>query len=198
MVLHELGINITPILTSAGVVGLAFSLGSQIIIKDFLAGVIILSENQYKIGDIITISQVTGTVEHITLRATYIRDSEGTLTLMPNGDIRSISNLTTHWAQVVITINLDYESDMHQALHSVEDALELLNNEKKISSDIIGSPTVLGWTGFTDWAVQAQIMAKTHPGRQWHVARELRRIVLSQLTNDGIKIATPLQRITNI
>ena len=112
MILHELGINITPILASAGVVGLAFSLGAQTVIKDFLGGIIILTENQFTIGDVITVGQLTGTVEHISLRATYLRDGEGKLNLIPNGDIRSVSNLTTQWAQVVVTINLEYETNM--------------------------------------------------------------------------------------
>jgi small-conductance mechanosensitive channel len=195
MILHELGINITPVLASAGVIGLAFSLGSQTIIKDFLAGVIILSENQYKIGDIITIGQMTGTVEHISLRATYLRDNEGKLILVPNGDIRNISNLTTHWAQVIITLNFDYETDVNQVLVSLEHAIEIAKNKKDLASELVGDPSTFGWTGFTDWAAQAQIIARTRSGKQWFVARELRKIILSQLSREGIKIATPLQRI---
>jgi moderate conductance mechanosensitive channel len=89
MVLHELGINILPILASAGVVGLGFSLGAQMVIKDILGGIVILSENQFAIGDVINVGQITGTVERITLRATYLRDAEGRLNLIANGDIRS-------------------------------------------------------------------------------------------------------------
>jgi small-conductance mechanosensitive channel len=170
-ILHELGINITPVLASAGVVGLAFSLGAQTVIKDFLAGIVILSGNQFIIGDVVTVDQLTGTVERITLRATYLRDSEGKLNLIPNGDIRTISNLTAQWAQVMVTFNLDYETDMEQVLCALEEAIHLVQSEEEIAFAILESPYALGWTGFTDWAVQAQIFAKTKPGKQWPVAR---------------------------
>jgi small-conductance mechanosensitive channel len=198
MILHELGINITPVLTSAGVVGLAFSLGAQTVIRDFLGGVIILTENQFTIGDVITIGQLTGTVEHITLRATYLRDSEGKLNLIPNGDIRTVSNLTTQWAQVVVTLNLDYETDMDLVLHSLEEAIRLVQSDDEINSAILESPHILGWTGFTDWAVQSQIIAKTLPGKQWPVARALRKAALDQLYKEGVRVAVPRQRIENV
>ena len=195
MILHELGINITPILASAGVVGLAFSLGAQTVIKDFLGGIIILTENQFTIGDVITIGQLTGTVEHISLRATYLRDNEGKLNLIPNGDIRTISNLTTHWAQVMITFNVDYEADMERALQVLEEAARLVQADEKIASVILEAPYALGWTGFTDWAVQMQVIAKTKPGQQWAVARALRKIALELLQKEGIRVALPRQRI---
>ena len=192
MILHELGINITPILASAGVVGLAFSLGAQTIIKDFLAGTIILTENQFTIG------QLTGTVEHISLRATYLRDSEGKLNLIPNGDIRTVSNLTTQWAQVVVTINLDYEADMERALQALEESTRLVQSDQEVASAIMESPYALGWTGFADWAVQMQIIAKTKPGKQWIVARALRKAALELLQKEGIRVAIPRQRIENV
>lgn len=198
MILHELGINITPVLASAGVIGLAFSLGAQTVIKDFLGGVIILTENQFTIGDIITVGSLTGTVEHISLRATYLRDSEGKLNLIPNGDIRIISNLTTHWAQVVITFNLDYETDMDLVVHALENAIRFVQADDEIAPAIIETPHALGCTGFTDWAVQTQIIAKTLPGKQWPVARALRKAALIQLQKEGIRVAVPKQRIENV
>jgi small-conductance mechanosensitive channel len=197
-ILHELGINITPILASAGVVGLAFSLGAQTVIKDFLGGVIILIENQFTIGDIITVGQITGTVEHITLRATYLRDFDGKLNLIPNGDIRTVSNLTNQWAQVVITFNVDYEADMGRTLHALEEAVRLVQSDEQLASAMLESAYALGWTGFTDWAVQSQIIAKTKPGKQWLVARALRKTALESLQKEGIRLAIPRQRVQNI
>ena len=198
MILHELGLNITPVLASAGVVGLAFSLGAQTVIKDFLGSIIILSENQFTIGDVITVGQLTGTVERITLRATYLRDSEGNLNLIPNGDIRTISNLTTQWAQVVVTFNVDYEADMERILQALEEAIHLVQSDEEIALAMLESPHALGWTGFTDWAVQTQIIAKTQPGKQWPVARALRKAALEQLLKEGIRVAVPRQRIENV
>jgi len=194
MILHELGINITPILASAGVVGLAFSLGSQTIIKDFLAGIINLSENNFSIGDIITIGTSTGTVENITLRAIYLRDVEGKLIVIPNGDVRSYSNLTIKWSQTIITMNFNFDVDMAQVTNLLEEAVRQTNDEKEVGMHIKGEPTVSGYTGFTDWAVQAQIIAKTHPGKQWQVAMALRKNALEMLKDNGITMAIPVQK----
>ena len=195
MILYELGINITPILASAGLVGLAFSLGAQTVIKDFLGGIVILTENQFTIGDVIAVGNFSGSVERITLRATYLRDGNGNLNLIPNGDIRTISNMTTQWAQVVITFNLDYESDMERALQALEEAIRLVQTDPETASAIADKPYALGWTGFTDWAVQMQIIAKTLPGQQWTVARAIRKTVLALLQKEGIRVAIPRQRI---
>jgi small-conductance mechanosensitive channel len=198
MILYELGINITPILASAGLVGLAFSLGAQTVIKDFLGGIVILTENQFTIGDVIAVGQISGSVERITLRATYLRDGNGNLNLIPNGDIREISNMTTQWAQVVITFNLDYESDMERALQALNEAIHRVQTEKEAASAMVDAPYALGWTGFTDWAVQMQIIAKTQPGEQWTVARALRKAALETLQKEGIRVAIPRQRIENM
>jgi small-conductance mechanosensitive channel len=198
MVLHQLGINITPFLASAGVVGLAFSLGAQTIIKDYLGGILILAENQFAIGDVVSVGQVTGSVERLTLRATYLRDSEGKLNLIPNGDIRTVSNLTVQWAQVVVTLTIDYEADMGRALKSLEQAVQSLQSDEEVAAALLDSPKIFGWAGFTDWGVNMQIIAKTGPGKQWQVGRSLRKAALEQLDKDGIRIAIPRQRIENI
>ncbi|MEW6288022.1 MAG: mechanosensitive ion channel family protein [Chloroflexota bacterium] len=198
MILHELGINITPVLASAGVIGLAFSLGAQTVIKDFLGGVVILTENQFTIGDVVTVGTLTGTVEHITLRATYLRDMEGKLHLIPNGDIRTVSNLTTQWAQVVVTFNFDYETDMERAVRVLEESTRQIQSDRELTAALLEAPQVFGWSGFTDWAVQAQIIAKTHPGQQWLVARKVRQSALAHLQTEGIRLAVPRQRVENL
>jgi small-conductance mechanosensitive channel len=170
MALHELGINIAPVLASAGVVGLAFSLGSQTVIKDYLGGILILTENQFAVGDVLTINALTGTVERITMRATYLRDGEGKLYLIPNGDIRTVSNLTMQWAQVVVTLNVDYEADMGKVLHALDEAAETIQADR-------------------------EIIARTHPGMQWAVGRALRKAALESLQKEGIRVALPKQRI---
>ncbi len=104
ILLHSLGINITPVLTGAGIAGLALSLGAQSLIKDFLNGMLILIEGQYYVGDTIQVGALNGEVERITLRATYLRDIEGRLHVIPNGEIRTLSNLTTSWARAVVDL----------------------------------------------------------------------------------------------
>ena len=195
MILHELSINITPILASAGVVGLAFSLGAQTVIKDYLGGLLILVEDQFTIGDVIAVGQISGVVERITLRATYLRDIEGKLNLIPNGDIRSVSNMTMQWAQVVVNFNVDYEADLERALHTLEEAAHLVQSDEKVAPAIVEAPYALGWNGFTDWAVQMQLIAKTQPGKQWDVARAMRKTALELLQKEGIRVASPRQHI---
>jgi small conductance mechanosensitive channel len=194
MILRELGIDITPILASAGVVGLALSLGAQTLIKDYLGGILILLENQFTIGDVINIGQITGTVERVNLRVTYVRDVDGKMILIPNGDIRTLSNLTNQWSQTVVTFSLDYETDMQRALQLLEEAAQAVQADGEIAPALLETPKVLGWTGFTDWAVQMQIIAKTQPGKQWLVARALRKTALEALHKAGIRVATPFQR----
>jgi len=195
MILRELGIDIAPILASAGVIGLAFSLGAQTIIKDFLGGVVILVENQFTIGDVISVGAVTGTVENITLRATYLRDAEGKLCIIPNGDIRSLANLTTKWSQLTVTLNFDYDTDMDRVIALLEEAARLSFTEEASAPLFLEQPSVLGWTGFTDWSVQAQLVAKTPPGKQWSAARILRRNALKVLGENGIQPAIPRRRV---
>lgn len=194
VILHQMGINITPFLASAGVVGLAFSLGAQTIIKDYLGGMLILVENQFSMGDIIAVGPVTGTVERLTLRATYLRDAEGKLNLIPNGDIRTVANLTTQWAQALVTFNVDYEADLDRALAALELAVQDAQSDEEVSADLLEPPKTIGWAGFTDWGVQMQILAKTKPGKQWQVGRSLRKMGLAHLEKAGVRIAIPRLR----
>ncbi|PWH18807.1 MAG: hypothetical protein DDG58_06010 [Ardenticatenia bacterium] len=193
IILRELGLDITPILASAGIVGLAFSLGAQTLIRDWLTGIILVLENHFAIGDVISVGEFTGTVEHITLRATYLRDSDGQLHLIPNGDIRAISNLTARWAQAVITLNFDFATDIAMVKQALEEAIRRLQADETVASNILGTPSYLAWSGLTDWSVQAQLVCKTLPGQQWAVARVLRQAALDCLREAGIRPAVPCQ-----
>ena len=195
MILSELGVDITPVLASAGVAGLALSLGAQTLIKDLLGGLFILSENQFYVGDVITLGNLSGTVEEIRLRATYLRDLEGRLHMIPNGDIRTVTNQTTNWSQVQITLNVDYDADMEQVQQALISASSALQNHPEVGQHLLDAPQVLGWTSFTDWSVQVQVLAKTKPGKQWQVGRELRKAVLEAFQQKGIRVAMPTQRV---
>jgi len=195
MILNEAGVNIAPLLASAGVVGLALSLGAQTLIKDFLGGIFILAENQFSVGDYLTLGEVSGAVERITLRATYLRDIEGRLHLVPNGDIRTVTNQTNQWAQVVISLNVDFEADIQQVVGALEEAARAVQADAEVADDLIEAPRTLGWTGFSDWAVQVQIIVKTRPGRQWAVGRAVRRAMLDAFQRADVRVAIPRQRI---
>ena len=195
MVLETWNVNITPLLAGVGVAGLALSLGAQTLIKDFIGGILILVENQFTVGDMIKVNSVAGGVERITLRATYLRDLEGALHIVPNGDIRLVSNLTTEWARAVVDLNVDYQADMSQVIHSLETAAQKAQADETIQSDLLEPPQALGWIGFNDWAVQVRLMAKTRPGKQWGVMIALRRYAVEALQVNGIRVALPTQQI---
>lgn len=195
MALQTLGVNVAPLLAGAGVVGLALSLGAQTLIRDFIGGILILVENQFTIGDTIQVGGVTGNVERITLRVTYLRDMEGRLYIVPNGDIRTVSNLTVGWARAIVDLNVDYRADMARVLRVLEDAARAAQEDESIQADLLEPPQVLGWVGLKEWAVQVQLMAKTAPGKQWGVAMALRRHAVEALQAAGIGMALPIQEV---
>ena len=114
MILGELGVDLTPVLASVGVVTLAVSLGAQTIIKDFIGGLLVLIENQYRVGDTVQIGAVTGKVEQITLRATYVREASGRLMLVPNGEVRVVANASQGWALVTIDLSFPLDADIEE------------------------------------------------------------------------------------
>jgi small conductance mechanosensitive channel len=191
MALQALNINIAPLLASVGVAGLALSLGAQTLIKDYIGGILILAENQFSIGDVIEVGDARGTVERITLRATYMRDIEGKLHVISNGDIRQVSNLTVDWAQAVVEINIDYDADMNVVMRALEAAARQAQEDETIRADVLEPPQVVGWAGFKDWAVLMRIIAKTMPGSQWKVATTLRKYAVEALRGAEVRIAVP-------
>jgi len=195
MALHALGIDITPLLAGVGVAGLALSLGAQTLIKDYIGGVLILIENQFTIGDVVKVNDVAGGVERITLRVTQLRDLEGRLHLVPNGDIRTVSNLTAEWARAIVDLNVDYAADMGRVMRALEAAAAKAQADEMIRADLLEPPEALGWIGFKDWAVQVRLMAKTRPGKQWGVMMALRRYAVEMLQAEGVRVALPAQEI---
>jgi small conductance mechanosensitive channel len=195
MALNALGINIAPLLAGAGVAGLALSLGAQTLIKDFIGGTLILAENQFTVGDVIRAGGAEGEVERITLRATYLRDGEGVLHLVPNGDLRLVSNLTADWARAVVDLQVDYRADMTRVLAALNAAAAKTQADAQIKDDLLDEPETAGWMGLKDGAVKVQLMVKTRPGKQWKAARLLRQYALEALGAEGVRVAIPAQEI---
>ena len=191
MILQTLDINITPLIAGAGIAGLAISLGAQTLIKDFIGGMLILLENQYNVGDTILVGDQTGEVVRITLRATYLRDLEGRLRLVPNGDIRSLSNLSSGWARAVVDFSIPYDADMQVVSAALESAAEQAQADPEVAPDLLEKPQVVGWTGHQDWTIQARLMARTKPGCQIPVANALRKYGFTALKAAGINVPPP-------
>ena len=179
--LNELNINITPILASAGVAGLVLSLGAQTFIRDYFGGLVLLTENQFTVGDIIKVADNIGTVERITLRATYLRDLEGRRITIPNGDIRTLSNMSVDWARAVVTLSFPLDSDMEPILEKLRIAAASAQSDERIAKYLLDVPQVQGWADMTETAVRVQVMVRTKPDQQWEAARVLRQYALEKL-----------------
>lgn len=195
MLLQTLGVDIVPLLASAGVAGLAISLGAQTLVKDYISGVLILIEHQFSVGDTIRVGDHQGEVERMTLRATFLRDVEGRQHIVPNGEIRTLSNLTVGWSRAVVDVTVPYDADMNAVLRAFEAAAASAPKDPAIAGQLLEDPRVTGWNAFEDWGVQVRLMAKTLPGKQWSAAAALRRHVLEALAAANIPVALPRQEI---
>jgi small conductance mechanosensitive channel len=189
--LGHLGINITPILASAGVLGIAIGLGAQSLIRDFFAGFLILLEDQFSVGDTVKIGETTGTVEQLTLRVTRVRALDGSLAVIPNGTIGALVNYSKGWSRVVLDIEIDYKEDVDLAMRVMLETAKRMREERR--ADIIEEPTMLGVDKLGATGITLRLLAKTAANRQADVGRELRRRVKLAFDQEGIKTPGPAQ-----
>jgi small conductance mechanosensitive channel len=192
MVLASVGINIGPILAAAGVAGLAISLGAQAIIKDFIGGMLILLEDQFRVGDVIRVEETEGAVERISLRACSVRDAQGRLWVVPNGEIRFVSNATRDWSRAIVDLNLELTADVNLAVAVLQAAATQAAQEPALQEILLEAPIVEGFTAINDWAVQVRVKAMTQAGQQWTAARILRERSLTALRQARIPLASRL------
>ncbi len=190
-ILPEFGINASALLAGAGLVGLALGFGAQSLVKDIIAGLFILIENQFGKGDVVTIAGVSGTVEDVNLRRTLIRDLNGTQHTVPNGEIVVASNQTQLFSRVNEVIGVSYGDDLEQVFAVINRVGEEMVGDTAWSEDIISAPKVLGIDGFGDSSVNIRVLGDTQPGRQWTVTREFRRRIKLAFDEAGIEIPFP-------
>lgn len=189
--LQQAGLNITPILASAGIIGIAVGFGAQSLIKDIFAGFLVLLENQYSVGDTIKIGEVTGTVEALTLRSTRVRALDGALTIFPNGSITTVSNLSKDWMQTVLDFDVDSKLDVDRSIELMKTvAIEM---QKERPEDIIETPAMQGIEKVTDGKITLRLTMKTLPGKQTDVARELRRRLKLAFDQEWAKDSMPAE-----
>ncbi|MEO8227377.1 MAG: mechanosensitive ion channel domain-containing protein [Gemmatimonadota bacterium] len=188
-------INIGPLLGGAAVIGLAISFGAQSLVKDVIAGFFMLVEDQFALGDVIEAGGRSGVVEKITLRVVVLRDLDGSVHTVPNGEIKTVSNRTRGWSRAVVDVAVAYAEDVNRAIAVVRDEAEKLLQDEEWSSLLDGVPEVWGVESLTDTAVNLRVVAKTQPGSHWGVARELRRRVKNRLDAEGIRSPTPKSQV---
>lgn len=189
MVLRELGLDITPLLTGAGIAGVALGFGAQSLVKDVISGFFILIENQIRVGDVIRINNgLSGSVEKIELRVTAIRDGDGTLHIIPNGEIKSVSNMTYEFAQAVVDVHLVYQVDLKKTFDTLASVASEFENDPKWKKQLRNRPEFLGITKFDPSYMTLQLVVETEPHSRWSVSRELRRRIKLALDHEGIKL----------
>jgi small-conductance mechanosensitive channel len=195
MILVELGLDITPLIAGAGVAGVALGLGAQTLIRDIIGGFLILMENQFAVGDAIRVGSIAGSVEKMTLRATFLRDLQGALHVIPNGEIRIVSNLTKDWSRAMVDVGVAYEEDIGRVVTALGRIGQDLYQNEQFAPLLLEEPTVTGVETLGDWTVTVRTMVKTKPGKQWDVARELRRRIKESFEREGIEMPYPRQEV---
>ncbi|MBL8878767.1 MAG: mechanosensitive ion channel [Phycisphaerales bacterium] len=191
MVLTELGMSVGPLLGGAAVIGLAVGLGAQNLIRDFFSGFMILLENQYGINDVVKINNLSGLVENITLRITVLRDIDGTVHFIPNGQINAVSNMTHGWSRAVFDIGVSYESDVDRAMNVLVDIGRALRREPAYRDIILEDPEMLGVESLAESSVVIRFVMRTRPLKQWMVKREMLRRIKKRFDEEGIVIPYP-------
>ncbi len=191
MSLDYAGVPIGPLLGGAAVLGLAISFGAQNLVSDFFYGFMILFENQYKLNDVVRINDHSGQVERITLRMTALRDIEGNLHFIPNGQITSVINMTHGWSRALFDIGVAYKEDVDRVMDVIVELGKELRQDPRFRPLILEDPTMLGVDGFADSAVMIKFFIKTRPLQQWAVKRELLRRMKNRFDELGIEIPFP-------
>jgi moderate conductance mechanosensitive channel len=175
MILQTLGINMGPLLASAGVAGLAIGFGAQTLVKDVITGFFVLMENQYDIGDVVKIAGVSGTVEKMTLRRTVLRDVDGSVHNVPNSQINVVSNLTRDWAQLMLHVSVNYREESDKVVQLLKEIGADMRNDPEFNDAIVAAPEVPGIERVANGEVDYLMLVKTRPGKQYAISRELRR-----------------------
>ena len=197
MALGQLDIDVGPAVAGLGVVGIAVGFGAQTLIKDWLAGIFIVLENQYSEGDVVRIAGVDGVVESFGLRRTTLRDLDGTVHNVPNGQITVASNLTRLWARVNLDISVAYDTDIDRATSLINGVGAELLEDPEWGPRMLEAPTVVRVNALADSAVTLKVLGQVRAAEQWSVAGELRKRILAAFGREGVEIPFPHQVIVN-
>ncbi len=191
MVLAQLNLHLEPLLASAGIAGLAIGFGAQTLVHDFINGFYILLENQYDIGDVVRIAGVKGTVEEMSLRRTVLRDDDGTLHMVPNSEIKIVSNTTRDWSQVSLRIAVAYSEPSDRVVNLLRQVAEEVRHDPAFADDIVADIQVPGIERVGNGEADYLVLVKTRPNRQYAVSRELRRRIKESFQKNNIQPGGP-------
>jgi moderate conductance mechanosensitive channel len=186
--LGQIGVNVAPILASAGVVGLAVGFGAQNLVKDLVSGFFLILENQIRVGDVAVINGTGGLVEAISFRTIILRDEAAVVHVFPNGSINTLSNMTKDWSAYVINVNVAYKENTDQVADVMRRVAEEMYADAKYRSAMLESIEIIGVDGFTESAVTIKARLKTRPQQQFAIGREYRRRLKIAFDAAGIEL----------
>jgi len=195
MVLSEVDFDIGPVLAGLGIAGIAVGFGAQYLIRDLIAGIFIIMENQYRVGDVARIADTAGLVEDITMRKTILRDLDGIVHHVPNGEIRVASNFTRHFSRVNLNVSVAYGTDLDQAIKVINRVGQELAEDKDWRDKIITAPQVLRVDNLGDSGIEIKILGDVKPIEQWAVMGELRLRLKKAFDSEGIEIPWPHTKV---
>jgi len=195
LVLGKVGVNLAPLLASAGVAGVALGFGAQSIVRDTLSGFFILLENQFGVGDIVEVqtaaNAVGGKVESLTLRITTLRAFDGTLHVIPNGNIQVVSNKSRGWARAIVDVRVAYGEDVQRVRETLDELFEELKTEPAMRDWLMAGPSVLGIETLGDYGQVVRVVAETRPSKRFDTERVLRERISARLAERGIQVPLP-------
>lgn len=193
--LEKININIIPILSAAGIVGLAVGFGAQELVRDFISGFFILLEDGIRAGDVVTLNGTTGTVEKMELRTITLRDSMGVVHIFQNGKVNTISNMTKGWSAVRFDIGVAYKENLAKVMDVMQQVGDEMYAEDEYKTNMLASVEVSGLNNFGDSALEIRARIRTRPGKQWGIGREYRKRLKEAFDTHNIEIPFPHQTI---
>lgn len=191
MVLREFEFDIRPVLTGAGIVGLAVGFGAQTLVRDIISGFFMILEDQVRVGDVAAINGTGGLVEAINLRTIVLRDEEGTVYVFPNGAITTLANRSKDYSYAVVEVPISYREDVERVAELLRAIGASLQADPQFAPAVLGPAEIMGLESFHDWSMTMKFRMKTVPLKQWDVARELRRRVRTEFDAHGIEVPFP-------
>jgi len=194
-ILPEFGINITAMLAGIGIIGIAIGFGAQSLIKDYLSGIFILLEDQYDVGDVVRVAGIAGLVEEVGLRRTVLRDLDGLVHSIPNGEIKAASNFTKGYSRVNLNISVAYGEDLDRVIKVINRVCKEMAGDPEWNTDFITTPQVLRVDNLGDSGIDIKILGDTKPIRQWAVTGELRLRLKRTFDAEGIEIPWPHTKV---
>jgi moderate conductance mechanosensitive channel len=186
-IMTTVGINLGPVLATAGVGGVALGFGAQSLVKDFLSGIFMIFEDQYGVGDVVDTGEATGTVEEVSLRVTRLRDANGVVWYIRNGEIVRIGNKSQGWATALVDIPVAYSENLERVLPLIRSVVHALDESPDWQGKLLEEPNVVGVESMTGTSVTIRVVAKTAPQEQYGVSREIRERVKAAFDEQGIK-----------